>query len=132
MTRKKDIKLLINSDDNLMISADLNMFELVIRNLVNNAIKFTKGGGLIQVDAIRKDEFCLISIKDNGLGMSTEMQQSLFSLTASATDGTNNERGIGIGLLLCKEFTELQGGKSWFESQEGIGSTFYLTFKIIS
>lgn len=129
---KKGVQLAILSEENLFISADLNMFEIVIRNLVNNAIKFTKVGGEILVNAIRKDEDCLITIKDNGLGMDANLQDTLFKLTASSTYGTNNERGIGIGLLLCKEFTDLQGGKIWFESQEGSGSTFYLSFKIVN
>lgn len=129
---KKDIQLAIFSENDLFISADMNMFEIVIRNLVNNAIKFTKMGGEVDVNGIRKDDECVITIKDNGLGMDPELQNSLFKLTASSTYGTNNERGIGIGLLLCKEFTDMQGGKIWFESQEGSGSTFYLSFKIIS
>lgn len=129
---KKGVQLAIFSENDLFISADMNMFEIVIRNLVNNAIKFTKIGGEVAVNAIRNDDECLITIKDNGLGMDPELQNSLFKLTASSTYGTNNERGIGIGLLLCKEFTDMQGGKIWFESQEGSGSTFYLSFKTIS
>ncbi len=129
---KKGVQLDILSEEKLFISSDLQMFEIVIRNLVNNAIKFTKIGGEIIVNASRKDDNCLITIKDNGLGINSKLQNSLFKLTASSTYGTNNERGIGIGLLLCKEFTDLQGGEIWFESQEGIGSTFYLSFKTIS
>ena len=128
---KKGVQLSVFSENDLFISADMNMFEIVIKNLVNNAIKFTKMGGEIVVNAIRKDDECLITIKDNGLGMDNELQNSLFKLTASSTYGTDNERGIGIGLLLCKEFTDLQGGKIWFESEEGRGSTFYLSFKAI-
>ena len=99
------------------------MFELVIRNLVNNAIKFTKKGGSIVVNAGTKDNDCLITVKDNGLGMDEALQNSLFKLTASSTYGTDSERGIGIGLLLCKEFTDLLGGKIWFESEKDKGST---------
>ena len=71
-------------------------------------------------------------VVDNGLGMDKVLQSALFKLTASSTYGTNNERGIGIGLLLCKDFMDLQSGKIWFESEEGSGSTFYLSFKLIS
>jgi two-component system sensor histidine kinase/response regulator len=126
---KKGIQLDVSSEDTLFISADVNMFELVVRNLVNNAIKFTKTGGLITVNTATKDEDCLITIKDNGLGMDEALQNSLFKLTASPTYGTDSERGIGIGLLLCKEFTDLQDGKIWFESEKDKGSTFYLLFK---
>lgn len=129
---KKGVQLAIFSENDLFISADMNMFEIVIRNLVNNAIKFTKIGGEVIINATRKGDECLITIKDNGLGMDPKLQNSLFKLTASSTYGTNNERGIGIGLLLCKEFTDMQGGKIWFESKEGSGSTFYLSFKTIS
>lgn len=124
---KKGIQLDVSSED-LFISADVNMFELVIRNLVNNAIKFTKAGGSIKVNASIKDGYCLIAVEDNGLGMDEVLQNSLFKLTASSTYGTDSERGIGIGLLLCKEFTDLQGGKIWFESEKDKGSTFYLLF----
>lgn len=125
---KKGIQLDVSSEDALFIAADVNMFELVIRNLVNNAIKFTKKGGSIVVNAGTKDNDCLITVKDNGLGMDEALQNSLFKLTASSTYGTDSERGIGIGLLLCKEFTDLQGGKIWFESEKDKGSTFYLLF----
>ena len=62
--------------------------------------------------------------------MDPQQQEMLFKLKASSTYGTNNERGIGLGLLLCKEFTDLQGGKIWFESKIGEGTTFYLAFPL--
>lgn len=129
---KKGIQLDISTEEALFITADLNMFELVIRNLVNNAIKFTKNGGSVAINATKKEGNCLITVVDNGLGMGEVLQSALFKLTASSTYGTNNERGIGIGLLLCKDFMDLQSGKIWFESEEGSGSTFYLSFKLIS
>lgn len=129
VANKKGVQLDIKSDENLFITADPNMFELVIRNLVGNAIKFTNVGGLVMVKAIKKGLDCLITIEDNGLGMDEVVQSSLFKLNAVSTYGTNNERGIGLGLLLCKEFIDLQGGEIWFESQAGKGSIFYLSFK---
>lgn len=132
LASNKGIQLAVLSEVDLFIAADLNMFELVVRNLVNNAIKFTKSGGSIVVNAFKKDGKCLIAVKDNGLGMDEVLQSSLFKLTASSTYGTNNERGIGIGLLLCKEFTDLQGGNIWFESQKDSGSTFYLSFNALN
>lgn len=130
---RKGVKFEITSnDDELVILADQNMFGLVIRNLVNNAIKFTSVGGVVTVDVSRVNDECFIVVTDNGLGINEVQQASLFKLAASSTFGTNNERGIGVGLLLCKEFTDLQGGKIWFKSQEGKGSMFYLSFKLVN
>ncbi|MBP8067307.1 MAG: HAMP domain-containing histidine kinase [Pedobacter sp.] len=127
---KKGVNFEVSAEDNIFIIADKNMFELVVRNLVNNAIKFTPSNGLVSIFATRNDLECHILIKDNGLGIDAIQQEKLFQLTAASTYGTNNERGVGVGLLLCKEFTELQGGKIWFESKLGEGSSFYLSFKL--
>ena len=128
--KRKGVDLVIKTDDSLTILADKNMLQLVIRNLVNNAIKFTQNGGLITLTTQRRGEDCCISIKDNGLGINPEQQETLFKLKAISTYGTNNERGIGLGLLLCKEFTDLQGGKIWFERNTDKGSSFFLSFKL--
>ena len=130
LSLKKGVNFEINCNDDLVIVADKNMFELVIRNLVNNAIKFTPSGGLVSVSATEKGSECSIVVKDNGLGIDKEQQEKLFQLKAASTYGTNNERGVGVGLLLCKEFTNLQGGKIGFESKVGEGSSFYLSFKL--
>lgn len=129
---KKGVHFEINCDSNIMIIADKNMFELVVRNLVNNAIKFTPTNGMVSVSAIRTNDECHVLIKDNGLGIDSEQQGKLFQLKAASTYGTNNERGVGVGLLLCKEFTDLQGGRIWFESKLGEGTIFYLSFKFFS
>lgn len=130
LSSKKGVNLQISCEDELFIIADKNMFELVMRNLVNNAIKFTPSNGLVSISAVKNNSFCEICIRDNGLGINVEQQDKLFQLTAASTYGTNNERGVGVGLLLCKEFTDLQGGKIWFESKLGEGSSFYLSFKL--
>ncbi|MES2653023.1 MAG: HAMP domain-containing sensor histidine kinase [Bacteroidota bacterium] len=127
---RKEITLRVEIKDKLHIIADPNMFQLVIRNLVNNAIKFTQKGGLINITAEERDNQCLIVVKDNGLGIKDEQKEKLFKLKASSTYGTNKEKGIGLGLLLCKEFTDLQGGTIGFESKDGEGSSFYLYFKL--
>lgn len=129
---RKGILFNIESEEQLVILADHNMFQLVIRNLVNNAIKFTPKSGSVTIKAIRELSRCVIVVEDTGLGISPAQQQLLFKLNASSTYGTNNERGIGLGLLLCKEFTELQGGKIWFESATGNGSSFYVAFSLIN
>jgi len=127
---KKGVKFEIKADDHLKIIADLNLFQIVVRNLVNNAIKFTPVNGLVSLHATKKNGKCYISVIDNGLGIDIEQQKKLFNLKASSTYGTNNEKGIGLGLLLCKEFVDLQGGEIWFESNIALGSTFFLAFNL--
>ncbi|RZK60339.1 MAG: HAMP domain-containing histidine kinase [Pedobacter sp.] len=132
IAEKKGVVLSINAAEDMIITADQNMFQLVIRNLVNNAIKFTPNGGEVKISAVKRSTDSLITIQDNGLGIDEAQQAKLFKLKASSTFGTNNERGIGLGLLLCKEFTDLQNGEIWFESTAEIGSTFFLSFKLAS
>lgn len=127
---KKGIRLNILTAGQLNVMADRDMLHLVVRNLVSNALKFTPAGGEIIVSTRYRDTDGLIIISDNGIGISEDKQENLFHLNASATYGTNNEKGIGLGLLLCKEFTEKQQGKIWFESKVGKGSVFYISFKL--
>lgn len=124
---QKQIKIEVKIDDNIFLLADSNMMELTLRNLVNNAIKFTPPLGHISISANLDDENnCIIVFRDNGIGMSQELLDTLFKMDIHSTYGTNNEKGIGLGLVLCKEFTELQGGSIWVHSQLGSGSIFYL------
>ncbi|MDP9080076.1 MAG: ATP-binding protein [Bacteroidota bacterium] len=127
---EKGIQLTDQLKDSIFITADADMLQLIIRNLINNALKFTNPGGqiIVSADAIGTD--CRIMIKDNGLGISYEHQNDIFSLKTESTFGTKNEKGVGLGLLLCKEFTELQNGKITFESTPGAGTTFYVSFKL--
>jgi two-component system sensor histidine kinase/response regulator len=131
ISTKKGVTLLIHSEEGLNFLSDKDMLQLILRNLVNNAIKFTPAGGLVQINAAKEGESCCIKIIDNGLGIDQLQQEKLFQFKASSTYGTNAEKGIGLGLLLCKEFTLLQGGEIWFESTLGKGSTFYLSFKLV-
>ncbi|WP_224746357.1 sensor histidine kinase [Mucilaginibacter glaciei] len=124
---KKDITLISEIDWEVKIVADSDMLQLVIRNLINNAIKFTPHGGQISFKAKHIGRECWLIIRDNGIGISSEKQAELFSLRAASTFGTDNEKGVGLGLLLCKEFTELQGGRIWVESPEGEGTVFYVS-----
>jgi len=130
LAAKKQIDLRLTVADRSTIMADPDMFQLVFRNIVNNAIKFTPVGGQITVTGQKMKGRYLIRVTDNGVGINEEQKKNLFKLKASATYGTNNERGIGLGLLLCKEFIELQGGDISFESKAGEGSVFSLWFKL--
>ncbi|MCA4896563.1 MAG: tetratricopeptide repeat-containing sensor histidine kinase [Cytophagales bacterium] len=109
---------------------DSNMINLVVRNLLTNAIKFSEAGDLIEVDAKLDGENYIVSVKDSGVGISPEVQKILFEKTSGySTRGTANEKGTGLGLILCKEFVERNGGKIWLESELGKGSRFFFTIK---
>ncbi|MFN0291694.1 sensor histidine kinase [Pedobacter helvus] len=125
---RKGISLTFDFADDVFVAADLNMFLIVMRNLVNNAIKFTPQGGKVVIAVTRNHENGFVKVWDNGLGISEEEQRNLFKMRALSTFGTNNEKGVGLGLLLCKEFTELQGGKIWYEANQEQGSTFVVSF----
>lgn len=124
----KDIQLINQIPPASIGFADSNTTNLVIRNLMTNAIKFTNDGGKVLISAREQGSEWLISVKDNGIGMKTEVLKILFDKTAPyTTRGTANEKGTGLGLILCKEFVEKNGGKIWVESEEGHGSTFWFT-----
>ncbi|MFI5139110.1 MAG: sensor histidine kinase [Sphingobacteriales bacterium] len=130
LAAEKGIQLINQLKNPVSIIADADMLQLIIRNLINNAIKFTDPGGeiIISNEIIGGD--CRIMIKDNGTGINYEQQNNIFSLKAETTYGTRNEKGVGLGLVLCKEFTELQNGKITFESVPGSGTTFHVSFKL--
>jgi signal transduction histidine kinase len=123
---KKEITLTYQIDPSIDIVADSDMLQLVVRNLVSNAIKFTQKGGIVEVCTEMLMGECKLSVKDNGNGITYEQQPDIFSLKARSTFGTNNEKGVGLGLILCKEFTEQQGGRIGFESTPGLGSNFFI------
>jgi two-component system sensor histidine kinase/response regulator len=124
--RKKDIKITYSLQDDVVINADLHMFETIVRNLVSNAIKFTPKSGEIFVSATsRPDMTTVVAIHDTGIGMTKELISRLFLLNEKTNrKGTDGEPSTGLGLLLCKEFCEKHGGKIWVESEVGKGSTF--------
>jgi len=128
----KGINISYQITDDIEIYADENMFATIIRNLVSNAIKFTRKGGEIIISAEKsKDQLVEISIRDNGIGMKTDMVKNLFRLDADTNrKGTENEPSTGLGLIICKEFIEEHRGKLWVESEEGKGSTFFFTLPL--
>ena len=125
---QKNIELNNYINQNLIITADENMISTVLRNLVSNAIKFTPNGGEVKVEASVEDDNVKISVSDTGIGIKPETIRKLFKIeTSFTTRGTENEKGTGLGLLLCKEFVEKHGGKVWVESAVGKGSCFNFT-----
>ncbi len=124
----KNILLTNQIDKSVYAYADLNMINLVFRNLILNGMKFTDAGGEIKVGAESNENQLTVWVKDNGVGINPEVQKILFEKTSGySTRGTANEKGTGLGLILCKEFVERNGGTIWLESEEGKGSTFYFT-----
>ena len=129
MAQQKRITLTNDTDEDACIMADENMVNLIIRNLLSNALKFTPEGGSISILSQEEAFFHQIIVIDNGVGMNPEQLETLFTAHANvSTQGTANEKGTGLGLMLCKEFVEKNGGKIWVESEEGKGSSFYFTF----
>lgn len=126
----KNIELHSAISKDIEVMADANMTQVVVRNLLNNAIKFTRIGGKIELCTDIVNGRCRLSITDNGIGIPEEKQKDIFSLKSRSTYGTNNEKGIGLGLLLCKEFIELQGGTIGFSSAAGAGTTFFITLPV--
>lgn len=115
----------------IQVYADKAMLSTVLRNLISNAIKFTKPEGRITILAEEKQNEITVSISDNGVGLSKERIDKLFEITEKySTSGTQNEKGTGLGLILCKEFIEKNNGKIWVESEVGIGTTFYFSIPI--
>ena len=111
------------------VFADYNMVNFIFRNLMNNAIKFSHEGGNIEVLIAEEGEILKCTIKDTGIGMDADTLSKLFKIEHSVQkDGTANEKGTGLGLILCKEFVEKNGGTITVESKEAIGSAF--TFEL--
>ena len=124
----KQIRLHNNVPPNTIAFADSNTVNLVLRNLMTNAIKFTNDGGEVAICADDRGTEWLIAVKDNGVGMNDDVIRILFDKTAPyTTRGTANEKGTGLGLILCKEFVEKNGGKIFVESKVGTGSIFSFT-----
>lgn len=121
----KKISLVNNFKMDLFITSDENMLELILRNLISNAIKFSPIGSNVIIDTKSNNNEIVVSISDSGIGISEEDQQKLFKIGVHHTSvGTNNEPGTGLGLILCKELVEKHNGKIWVESELGKGSKF--------
>ncbi|MCF1191458.1 ATP-binding protein [Mangrovimonas sp. AS39] len=108
------------------IYADKSMVEIIIQNLMTNAIKFSRPGDTITVSNHISGGKAIISISDTGVGISKENIDKLFKNTSFTTTGTNNEKGTGLGLTICKELVELNHGQIWVESDLNVGTTFYV------
>ncbi len=121
----KSLRIEYNAPEDLRLVADRDMLGTIMRNLISNAIKFTKPGGTISISAFRENGGVTISVADTGIGIRPEQQGSIFDISKILpTAGTGGEKGTGLGLILCREFVELHGGKIWYTSEWGKGSDF--------
>ena len=123
--REKSIRIENNIEQSIKINADPTMLETVYRNLVNNSIKFTPNGGKIAITSVLNEQKLYACIEDNGVGIEKKNLKKIFNIDSKLkTKGTNNERGTGLGLVICKEFINYHKGKIWTESEPGKGSKF--------
>ncbi len=128
---QKEITLTNNINENSKAFVDQNMLKTIFRNLVSNALKFTDRGGAIEISENDEEGLKEISIRDTGIGIDPKDIKKLFKLDESfTTEGTEDEMGTGLGLILCKEFVEKHGGKIWVESKVGFGSKFIFTLPL--
>ena len=125
---RKKIQLHLKLPLHTTVYADPDMVTTVIRNLISNAIKFTAQGGEVTIQGQTHGDFEEITISDSGVGMDAKTQAKLFKIDAHhSTQGTANESGTGLGLILCREFIENNKGRIWVESKKGQGSNFKFT-----
>jgi two-component system, sensor histidine kinase and response regulator len=124
----KNISVNYSLTEDIIVNADLNMLNTILRNLVSNAIKFSNNNGEINIKAERNSGHITITVSDNGVGIPSDVLPELFNISQNyTTPGTSGEKGTGLGLLLCKELVEKHGGKIWADSIPGKGSQFSFT-----
>lgn len=125
---QKSILIVSEVDNNIKTWSDKNQISIVIRNLISNALKFTPENGSITIGASEKEKFWEIWVKDTGIGLSKDAREKIFSKNETFTTyGTNNEKGTGLGLVLCKEMVENNDGAIWCDSTLNEGTCFYFS-----
>ncbi|MGE5352539.1 MAG: PAS domain S-box protein [Acidobacteriota bacterium] len=125
---RKNIKILCSLNQAYHVFADKDMIDSVLRNLLSNAIKFTASGGEIRISVKKASPYVEVSVSDTGIGIEKEDIERMFRIDETMTrEGTENEKGTGLGLVLCREFVEMNGGAISVESEIGKGSTFRFT-----
>ncbi len=132
MSRQKQIEIINNCNKEADVKADRSMISTVIRNLVNNAIKYSHDKSKIEIDSTIKSAYIHTSIHDFGVGLTPEHQQKLFlnNKDYNSIPGTSNEKGSGLGLIISKDFIDLNGGNIGVDSKIGKGSTFWFSIPI--
>jgi len=124
--KNKEITINDIINENVIVYADPNMIETIFRNLLANAIKFTPNNGKITISTKKQNNSIIVQIKDNGIGMKKTVLKKLFKIDENYSSlGTKGEKGTGLGLILCKELVEKNGGTIWAESELSKGSSLY-------
>lgn len=122
---RKGIEIVIEAKEGIFVDADADQFDFIIRNLLTNAVKFTPENGLVKITTYVDDsKRAIFKVSDNGVGISNERIEKLFELSAIGTNGTSAEKGTSLGLIICKEFVEANGGQIVLQSVLGKGTTF--------
>jgi signal transduction histidine kinase len=132
MAASKNIKLENTIASELTAIADKDMLRLVLRNLISNGIKFCREDDEVTLSASILQGMLLVSVQDTGIGITPEVQQRLFGRGSYSSRGTANEKGSGLGLAMCREFVEQNGGAIWVESTPGSGSNFMFTVPFVT
>jgi len=128
--KNKNIQIEFENKNQCYVYADMNMISTVVRNLISNSIKFTYNGGKITINIIDSGDFAEISVADTGVGIAQSEIEKLFRIDVThSTLGTEEEKGTGLGLILCKEFVEKNNGQIWVESTQNKGSRFAFTLQ---
>lgn len=121
----------VKNEVSMAVCGHEDMLQVVLRNILSNAIKFTPIGGVIEIWCTKNHSCVDVYVKDNGIGIPIDRQADLFSSRAKSTNGTQQESGIGLGLVLCHDFMKSMNGDIRFSSEEGQGSTFVLSLPLI-
>jgi signal transduction histidine kinase len=125
---EKEIEIKLQLQNDFECNADPEMLNTILRNLLSNALKFTPAEGKVIINASRSADEVVVSIQDTGTGIDEKDLDKLFRIDVKHSSvGTNNERGTGLGLILCQEFIQYHGGKIWVRSRLHEGSTFYFS-----
>lgn len=131
ISEQKSILIANTLPASIHVNADKEMISTVLRNLISNAIKFTQAEGKITISAMSKQNQLTVSVSDTGVGISKKRIDKLFNISDGySTPGTQNEKGTGLGIILCKEFITINNGEIWVESKEGIGTTIYFSLPL--
>jgi two-component system, sensor histidine kinase and response regulator len=130
IAQHKSIAITLHTHTDQKVYADPDMISIALRNLINNAIKFTPNNGTVDVYTEQNNDFVVVKIADSGVGIKKEEAEKLFSGLATITYGTNNEKGMGLGILLAKEYIEANGGTISVQSEYGMGATFTVSIPI--
>lgn len=130
LARQKGVDIVNRIDSGVTVYADRDMLDIVLRNLVTNAIKFSHRGGNITISNSYSGDNLVVCVEDQGVGIEPENLKKIFGNQIISTPGTNNEKGTGLGLVLCKDFITMNNGSIWVESEPGSGSRFFFTLPL--